>query len=269
MKIIAFFAHPDDETMLCGGTVALLASLGVRVHYLCATRGEGGENGEPPLCSREKLGAVREQEMRCAVQALGGASLTFLGYIDPNVDPDGNLFAYTDDMATLLRRLAEAAHQVQADVVLTHGSNGEYGHPAHILTHQAARLAFAPTEWDTSRGVPPSLYTIQANFAQHPRPRLANKDDPAQLVLDITPVLPQKEAAALCHRTQHALFVRRPSREAGRPLTVPEVLLRLESLHRVYPPEQAGAGDPLMELLLPYQWNHSASVEQQPPPQPR
>ena len=46
MNILAFFAHPDDETMLCGGTLALLAQNGASVHYLCATRGEGGELGE-------------------------------------------------------------------------------------------------------------------------------------------------------------------------------------------------------------------------------
>ncbi len=49
MNILAFFAHPDDETMLCGGTLALLARAGARVHLLIATRGEGGENGEPPV----------------------------------------------------------------------------------------------------------------------------------------------------------------------------------------------------------------------------
>ena len=49
LDVIAFFAHPDDETMLCGGTLALLDSLGARVHLLVATRGEGGEMGEPPL----------------------------------------------------------------------------------------------------------------------------------------------------------------------------------------------------------------------------
>ena len=47
MNVLAFFAHPDDETMLIGGTLAILAQNGVRVHYVCATRGEGGEVGRP------------------------------------------------------------------------------------------------------------------------------------------------------------------------------------------------------------------------------
>jgi LmbE family N-acetylglucosaminyl deacetylase len=47
MKVLAFFAHPDDETMLCGGTLALLSKAGIEIHLVCATRGEGGECGEP------------------------------------------------------------------------------------------------------------------------------------------------------------------------------------------------------------------------------
>ena len=43
MNILVFFAHPDDETMLCGGTLALLAQAGAKIHFVCATRGEGGE----------------------------------------------------------------------------------------------------------------------------------------------------------------------------------------------------------------------------------
>ena len=100
MNVLAFFAHPDDETMLAGGTLALLARQGVQVHYLSATRGEGGEAGEPPLCSLEDLGQVREEELACAVAALGGSSLDFLGYTDPRVGPDDELYAYSDDLET-------------------------------------------------------------------------------------------------------------------------------------------------------------------------
>ncbi len=48
MNVLAFFAHPDDETMLAGGTLALLAELGATVYYVCTTRDEGGETGELP-----------------------------------------------------------------------------------------------------------------------------------------------------------------------------------------------------------------------------
>jgi LmbE family N-acetylglucosaminyl deacetylase len=247
MNVIAFFAHPDDETMLAGGTLALLTQAGANVHCLCATRGEGGEVGEPPLCKPQKLGDVREREMVCAVQKLGARSLTFLGYEDPHIGPDEQLFPYTDDLTTLAGQVASSIRQFKADVVITHGSNGEYGHPAHILTFQAATIAVRSFNENA-----PLLYTVQATFPEHPKPRLANPDDPAHLVLDITPVLSRKEQAAMCHRTQHALFVRRSSQEAGRPMTVPEVIMKTESLHRVHPSVDGKLDDPLADLLRPW-----------------
>jgi len=248
VNILVFFAHPDDETMLCGGTLALLARQGAKVHYLSATRGEGGEMGEPPICTREDLGQVREQEMVCAVQALGGASLTFLGYVDPLVGPENTLFPFADDLTTLAGQVALSIRQFEPAVVITHGAHGEYGHPAHVLAHQAARIAV-----ESLGEQAPALYTVQANFPGHPKPRLANPDEPAHLVIDASPVLLQKTQAALCHRSQHALFIRNASKDAGRLMTVPEVIVTLESLRRVHPPVdptlQLPSDDPLATLL--------------------
>ena len=64
MNVLAFFAHPDDETMMAGGALMMLARQGLQVHYYSATRGEGGEVGEPPLCTFEELGTVREVAVR-------------------------------------------------------------------------------------------------------------------------------------------------------------------------------------------------------------
>ena len=233
--------------MLAGGALALLAQHGAQVHYLCATRGEGGETGEPPVCSQEELAEVRERELVCAVQALGGRSLTFLGYVDPRVGPDNSLYAYAGDLTLLAGQVATSIRQVGADAVLSHGSNGEYGHPAHLLSFQAARIAV-----ESFGSKAPLLYTAAASFPEHPRPRLTNQDDPADLVLDITPVLDRKTKAALCHRTQHALFTRRASEEAGRRLDVPEVIIPLEGLHRVVPPFEGAREDELARMLLPF-----------------
>jgi LmbE family N-acetylglucosaminyl deacetylase len=246
-NILAFFAHPDDETILSGGTLALLARSGAGVHFLCATRGEGGETGDPPLCGVGELGGVREQELVCAVQKLGGRDLTFLDYIDPRVGADEQLYPYTQDLTLLAGQVAANIRQFNAEAVVTHGSNGEYGHPAHVLTHQAARIAV-----ESFGQQAPRLYTVAATFPNHPRPRLANQDDPAHIILDITPALAEKTQAALCHRTQHALFMRRPSREAGRPRSVPEVIQRLESLHRAYPAANGNVDDEMAQLLKPF-----------------
>ena len=247
MNILAFFAHPDDETMLAGGTLILLTNTGVQVHYLCATRGEGGEVGEPPLCTLDELGIVREKEMHCAVEVLGGASLAFLDYHDPRVGPDNEMFPYTEDINELSDQVAEKITEVKADVVLTHGSNGEYGHPAHVLSQQAACMAVHSLGENA-----PGIYTVSANFPGHPKPRLLNDDDPAHLVLDISPVANIKTTAALCHRTQHALFVRRSSAAAGRQMSVPEVIISLESLRRVTPFHADPDTDPLFERLEPW-----------------
>jgi LmbE family N-acetylglucosaminyl deacetylase len=245
MNILAFFAHPDDETILAGGTLALLAQAGAQVHYLCATRGEGGETGEPPVCTIDQLGDVREKELVCAVGALGGRSLTFLDYRDPRVDPGEELCAYTDDIPMLAGQAAATMRQFGIEAVITHGSNGEYGHPAHQITHQAALVA------GLSFGeAAPLLYSVAASFPDHPRPILSNADDAAHLVLDISSTLPHKEKAALCHRTQHALFMRRASEEAERPMSVPEVLMRVESLRRIYPWVKGELKDELAQLLI-------------------
>lgn len=246
MNILAFFAHPDDETMLCGGTLALLARQGAQVNILIATRGEGGEMGEPPVCTREELGAVRVRELECAVQALGASRLMMMDYEDPLVGPDDQLFAFTDDLPGLVAGLTAALRETRANVLLAHGINGEYGHPAHLLIHRAAWLAVQALGPDA-----PLFYTVQGSFEGHPYPRLANADAPAHFVLDISPVVAQKTEAALCHRTQNALFVRRRSQEAGRALRVDEVIMHLESLTRVWPPvDGRPPQDDLAALLL-------------------
>ena len=256
MKILTIFAHPDDETMLAGGTLALLTRSGAEMYYLCATRGEGGELGEPPVCTRAEVAQVREQELACAIQALGGGTLSFLDCIDPLIGEGDELFPYTDDFDGLVEQIKDQLHFIQPDAVITHGTNGEYGHPGHILTHRAVKQAvekIRPGRFSkTFQVYGPLLYSFCADFPGHPRPRHANRDDPAHLILDIASVIGQKEKAAYCHRSQNTLFVRRGSQQAGYRLTVPEVLLRVESLHRVYPPVKSLPEDDLTELLKPW-----------------
>jgi LmbE family N-acetylglucosaminyl deacetylase len=235
MNILAFFAHPDDETMMAGGALMMLAQRGFQVHYYSATRGEGGEVGEPPLCALEELGVVREDELVCAIRTLSGSSLTFLGYVDPRVGSDNTLYPFDADLTVLVGQITAAIRQHQAAAVFSHGSNGEYGHPAHILMHQAVSLAIASLG---DHG--PLFYSANAAYPGHPRPQFLNKDDPAHIVLDIGPVRDQKVQAALCHRTQNALFMRSASQEAGHAVSVPEVILPTESFHRVFPPLASG-----------------------------
>ena len=239
MNVLAFFAHPDDETMLAGGTLALLAQHGAQVHYLCATRGEGGEVGNPPLCTQDELGCsaragvgVRRASPRRPQPDLFGLRRSTRG-------PRGSIVRLTSDLTLLAGQVAASMRQFGIQAVITHGSNGEYGHPR--TCSPTRRRASRSSRWAIKA---PLLYTVSAAFPEHPRPRLANRDDPADLVLDVTSALELKTPGALCHRTQHALFVRRSSQEAGRPLSVPEVVIAVESLHRAIPSRKRSAGRP-------------------------
>jgi N-acetylglucosamine malate deacetylase 2 len=222
LRIACVTAHPDDETMFAGGTLRRLADAGAEIRLLCATRGEGGEAGEPPLCPRDRLGAVREEELRCAARALGIVSVDFLPFRDPDVGADGSLHAYAETPEAAAPALGGFLSGRKWDAVVTHGTNGEYGHPAHVLTNRACLPAAR------AAGIPLAL-TFGADYPGHPRRRSANRDDPADLVVDITPMLEVKLAAVECHRTQHALFVRRPSAEAGHAVSLRESLARRES----------------------------------------
>jgi LmbE family N-acetylglucosaminyl deacetylase len=187
--------------------LARYASAGDEVYVVAATRGEGGEVGDPPLCGPDELGAVRERELRCAAAALGAREVIFLGFVDPRiaVGEEGRpIDATPEEFAAAIRAVLE---RLRPEVVLTHGSNGEYGHPHHVFTHRAARAALR--ELAASSGWRPhELLTWAATPAGQSEDRLLNKDDPADLVVDVTPWLPAKTAAFACHRTQHAMIFR-------------------------------------------------------------
>lgn len=222
---LAIFAHPDDETVLAGGLIALLATQGVDVHVVCATRGEGGELGEPPVAkSQSALGSVRESELRCAVEALG-AKLIQLDYVDPIITEGETLHPFEADFETLAQQYAQIIMDTNAQLVLTHGTDGEYGHPAHVLVNKAVSRAINHYQPETL------LYTICATIPDVPEEdRLLNQSDIAHYVLDITAWAQQKINAMECHISQHALFKRRRKLK-----TVVDALRSIESVRRVNP----------------------------------
>lgn len=238
-SVVCFFAHPDDETVLVGGILAMLSRQGSAVHIVCATRGEGGELGEPPVVrTREALGAAREAELRAAAHTLG-ASVTLLDYVDPVVGPDDVLSPFAADFNTLARQFGDIARARSANLVLTHGADGEYGHPAHQLVHRAALHGV--------RAIHPQalIYTVAA-IVPSIEDRLWNKNEPAHLALDIRPWAQTKLAAMECHRSQHALFKRRKQLE-----TIEQAIRTVESVRRVWPGLMEGAplDDPFAVLL--------------------
>jgi N-acetylglucosamine malate deacetylase 2 len=209
VRVVAVVAHPDDETAFAGGMLARYASAGHEVYVVSLTRGEGGEVGDPPLCSFEKLGEVREREMRCAATALGARDVVFLGFVDPRMEIDGEAQAIEAPLDEVVVAVRDALDRLQPDVVMTHGTNGEYGHPHHVFTHRAVRNAVG----QLVDGKPTELLTWCAYDADRPDDRFANKDDPADLVVDVRPWLVAKRAALDCHRTQHAMIRRNTKQE--------------------------------------------------------
>ena len=219
-SILAISAHPDDETLFAGGTLAMHAQKGHNVFILETTRGQGGEVGEPPLTTRENLAAFREQEVRQAAQALGVDDIFFLPYIDPYMEINGIARRIDVPLKDFAGTIGNYIKKIQPDLVITHGSNGEYGHPQHIYTHQATRLAL-------SNGHPQAaLLSWCAWYEPSERERILNQDDRADIISDIIPWLDIKVAAALCHRTQHAMFLR----NSGAP-SVPAMVWKTESFH--------------------------------------
>lgn len=239
LKLLAYFAHPDDETMFLGGTLAYLADCGVEVHYLCATRGEGGEMGDPPICKREDLGRIREAELQCAVKALGGKSLRFLDYQDPLVGPEGELFPFSNDDIKLKAELEEFIKEINPQIILTHGSVGEYGHPAHIQAHESLMAALTALKISDVEVYAPSwLSREMGEFTPEPG-----------ILVDIKPWIHQKTKAVLCHKSQHGLFLRHGSARAGRKITIPEMVRTEEALCQIPVPGGNSGSDHLFNLL--------------------
>jgi LmbE family N-acetylglucosaminyl deacetylase len=230
-SVVFVGAHPDDETIMAGGTLAMLHEQGIPTHVICMTDGRGGEaGGVSGVDTPEALAKIRLEELRCAAVALGVTGLTWLGYEDPVMGPDGAFFGFAADETALAAQLAALIRERGADVVLTHGSNGEYGHPAHIQVHRAVmRAAHEHTPDVIVYGVAARVPTIEY--------RLWNESDPAHFALDVSPWHDAKLAAMVCHRTQHELFKRRRKLQH-----VSEAIRLVEAFHRHWPAVSAPDG---------------------------
>ena len=135
LGILCVFAHPDDESFGCGGALAGYAMRGTPVDVLCATRGQAGQLGDPPVTTHAGLGAVREVALRAAMQLLGFRDLFLLDFEDGQlVDAPPETFA---------AQVMEILRRVRPTTVITFGPHGINGHPDHIATHVAATTAFA------------------------------------------------------------------------------------------------------------------------------
>jgi len=139
-------AHPDDETSGLGSTLAFYAADGVKVYYVCATRGEAGMNNLNQLREFSSLGELRSDELNCAARILGLAGVVHLGYrdsgmlgADENKHPEALALAPLDEVS---ERIVRVIRNIKPNVVITHDPIGGYRHPDHIAVHNATVKAF-------------------------------------------------------------------------------------------------------------------------------
>ena len=214
-RLLCVLAHPDDESLGTGGTLAKYAADGAETYLVTATRGERGRFGtctERP--SNEVVGQTRETELRAAAQELGVREVVVLGY------PDGRL----DTVPPLIAQeaIAEQLRRIRPQVVVTFGPDGAYGHPDHIAVSQLTTAAVVRA---ADRHAVSKLYYIAWTAAQWREYQAALKRltsivdgierqvDPAPeweitTRLDTSSVWETVWRAIQCHRTQMSGYAR-------------------------------------------------------------
>src|SRR5512147_1277935 len=134
LKLLAVFPHPDDETLGMGPTLARYAAEGIETYLVCATRGERGWfDSEGPNPGLKEVARIREAELRCAAENLGIHEVSFLDYIDGDVDQ-----ANPEEM---IEKLVSHVRRIRPQVVVSFGPDGAYGHPDHIALSQFTNAA--------------------------------------------------------------------------------------------------------------------------------
>lgn len=136
-RLLAVFAHPDDESFGPGGTLAKYAEEGVEVHLLCATRGEIGQNNSKSKVQSSNLGNIRDKELRESADVLGISNVDFLGYRDGEIR---NAIYHE-----LAGKIINKIRSFEPQVVLTFDRLGVSGHLDHIGISMITTYAFLRT----------------------------------------------------------------------------------------------------------------------------
>jgi LmbE family N-acetylglucosaminyl deacetylase len=205
------FAHPDDESLACGGTLARAADAGARVILLCASRGEAGSTSDPSLVADGDLGRVRTNELREAAAVLGVAEVVVFDH------PDGDL--RWDDVPELHAEILDAIARYRPDAVITFAEDGLYWHLDHVGVHERTYTALRSLGADA----PPLYYVtmphgvmrevVDAAHAKGGAPpdssfwgiepdAFGEAALPPTFGVDVRDWIPRKLAALRCHQTQ-------------------------------------------------------------------
>ena len=214
LRLMCVLAHPDDESLGTGGTLAKYAAEGVETHVVTATRGERGrfgDNGERP--GPDVVGATREAELRAAARELGIHEVTLLGF------PDGALD--TVDPEHVQSMIVSQLRRVRPHVVITFGPEGAYGHPDHIAISQlttAAVVRASDGEYAVSKlyyiawtvgtwaAYQAAIKKLTATVDGVERSVVPTPDWEVTTRIDTSIVWPAVWRAVQCHRTQMSIF---------------------------------------------------------------
>jgi LmbE family N-acetylglucosaminyl deacetylase len=213
-RLLCVLAHPDDESLGTGGTLAKYAQEGAETYLITATRGERGRylpDVERP--TNDVVGATRDAELRAAGDVLGLREVIQLGY------PDGGLDAVP--AADAQDEIASHVCRLQPDVVVTFGPDGAYGHPDHIAISQlttasiveAARrgvavsklyyIAWGAATWDAYQA---ALKKLTSTVDGVERQVVPMPDWGITTRIDTSGVWPTVWRAVQCHRTQMSIY---------------------------------------------------------------
>ena len=187
---------------MAGGTIARLSDGGARVALVCATRGQAGSAGDPPLVSRDALAAERERELRAACALLGVAAVTVLDHVDRQLAD-----APTEAVRTAF---VAAIRAERPQVVLTFDPDGVNRHPDHVAVSRFALdavTAAADPRWYPALGAAHRVRRVVWPSPVEPW----TEWDPARLarcpgvdvVSEVRGWADRKAAALRAHRTQH------------------------------------------------------------------
>ena len=167
-SLLAVFAHPDDESITCGGLLSWCAHLGADVALLCLTRGEHGQDGREPVKSKAPsdqgagrdgpragrpgqgaadLARTRGRELECAARELGVKKVTLLEHAD-------GMLPWLD-AARLEADIDAAIRRQRPDAAITFDEDGLYGHPDHVAAHERTTAAVAGLDESA-----PALYYV-------------------------------------------------------------------------------------------------------------
>jgi LmbE family N-acetylglucosaminyl deacetylase len=220
MKILAVFAHPDDEAFGPSGTLARYALSGHAVRLATLTHGEAGSLGPAKHLTPEELGLLRSQELRCSAQALHLSGLNIYDL------PDSKLAQLPAEQG--LRIIRDEIESFCPDAMITFHAAGISGHPDHQTVARWCLQALQERN-DSTRLFAFGISEEQVRRIDHRKlaPMLAHE---ITHVIDVSAFLNYKFAAIACHRSQAEGWERMKKIEGGL-----EPFLRNEHFSQVWP----------------------------------